>query len=221
MTDREYVIMCGGYYEHFDRPKALMIVNGETIVGRTIRLLLRLGVQLDHIHISGTDERLYDFGVSVLRHTNTHRWEDGKIKGYWLDAFYPHFKDGTKVTYLYGDVMYTEGAIKTILECEVPGNVLFGTRAAKNSGHKNWGEPFAYKVDNYREFMDGVSAVKKMWDEGYLLRHPITWELYRYLNGLDVNVQAVSDDTYICIDDGTMDIDAPWVIEKAEEKRIW
>ena len=50
--------------------------------------------------------------------------------------------------------------------------------------------------------------------EGKLKRMAITWELYRYLNNLDVNVQQVLDETYVCIDDETMDIDSP---EEAKE----
>lgn len=219
--DRQYIIMCGGYYEHFDRPKALMVVNGETIVERTLRLLQKAGIEKSDIHISATDDRFLAYGVDVLKHNNTHRWEDGVIKGYWLDAFYPHLADGTKVTYLYGDVVYTNEALLTIVNCKRPGEILFGTRVARNTAHKNWGEPFAYKVDDYRRFMDGVAAVKKMWDEGKLKRHPITWELYRYLNGLDVNIQTINDATYICIDDGTMDIDAPERVKKVEARKIW
>lgn len=216
--NRQYIIMCGGYYEHFDRPKALMEYRGEPIVARTLRLLKKAGVDFADVKISATDPRFETLGVEVLRHENSYRYEDKKLKGYWLDAFYPHLSDEAKVTYLYGDVVYTQEAIDTIVNCTRSGEILFGTSAAKNKAHRNWGEPFGFKVDNYRRFMDGVAAVKRMWDEGKLNRHPITWELYRYLNGLDVNVQAVKNETYICIDDGTMDVDAPHVIEKLETK---
>ena len=42
---------------------------------------------------------------------------------------------------------------------------------------------------------------------------PIVWELYRCLNGLDINIQAVLDDTFVVIDDGTIDVDHPEHIE--------
>ena len=213
---RQYVIMCGGFYSHFDVPKALCIVGGETIVRRTLTLLEDLGVPAEDIHISATDPRFFAFGVDVLQHENSYRYEDGELKGYWLDAFYPHFDLDTKVTYLYGDVVYTRAALKTIVECQRPGDILFGTRRAKNRKHENKGEPFAYKVDNYKTFLAGIEAVKQMYDAGQLARHPITWELYRYLNSLDINRQAVRDDTYICIDDETADIDAPWRIPIVE-----
>ena len=66
--------------------------------------------------------------------------------------------------------------------------------------------------------MNGVKAVKKMQDEGKTKRVPIVWELYRYLNGLDVNIQRVLDETYICIDDGTIDVDEPNKIGIIKEK---
>lgn len=212
---RKFVIMCGGYYEQFDEPysKALTVVKGESIVARTLRLLQNAGVSKEQTYISGFDERLHGFGVTVLEHNNTYRYEGGKMCGYWLDAFFPHFPEDTKVTYLYGDVIYTQEAIDTIVNCEREGNILFGTGMAKNKLHNNWGEPFAYKVDDYKAFMLGIKLVKLLYDNGRVDRHPITWELYRFLNGLDINVQAVRDETYIAIDDGTMDIDDPSEVE--------
>ena len=47
---------------------------------------------------------------------------------------------------------------------------------------------------------------KKLYDEGKTIRHPIVWELYRYLHGLDINIQRITDD-YVDIDDGTIDIE--------------
>ena len=216
--NRQYVIMCGGVYEAFGKPKAMTVVRGEEIVARTIRLLKAVGIPAEDIHISGTDERLAKFGVDVLRHENSFRFDGTELFGCWLDAFYPGFEDGTKVTFLYGDVVYTEGAIRAIVGCRRPGEILFGTGIARNRRRKNWGEPFAYKVDDYRRFMDGVEAVKILWREGKLSRHPITWELYRYLNGLDVNVQRINGATYICIDDGTADVDAPFRVGEVEKK---
>ena len=46
----------------------------------------------------------------------------------------------------------------------------------------------------------------------------ISWELYRVLNNLDPNIQQVKDETYLCIDDETIDIDRPEQIEELEKK---
>lgn len=201
-----YVIMCGGKYPHFERHKALTMINGEPLIARTIRMLKELTD--DQIFITADDEAFSEYGV-VLPHKNSYRHDGTQGSGYWLDAFYPHFLDGMEVTFLMGDVCFTEEALKTIVEYKAEKNTLFGTSIANNSLHFDWGEAFAYKVVDYKEFMDGVEAVKKLQDEGKTNRIALVWELYRYLNGFDVNIQRINPETYVGIDDGTMDVDMP------------
>ncbi len=200
-----YVIMAGGDYKNFEIPKQLTIINGERLVDRTIRLLKENGI--DKIYVSSNDSRFDSCDAPRLEHNNTYKIVGHIQEGYWLDAFYPYFKPSDKVCFMFGDVYYTEEAIHTIVGFKCTKNTLFGTSDAKNEQHENWGEPFAYKVVNYDEFMRGVGIVKEMQDEGKTKRTPIVWELYRFLNGLDVNIQQVLDETYVCIDDGTMDVD--------------
>lgn len=205
---RKVIIMCGGNYKDFDIPKQLSVVNGERIVDRTIRLLKENGVK--DIYISSNNPMFDTCGVERLEHENNWELEKGKDKGYWLDAFYPINEE---VIYLWGDVYFSENAIKTIIEYKTDKNVLFGTSDALNEYHNNWGEPFAYIVNDYETFFDGVATVKEMYDRGLTKRNPIVWELYRYLHGLDINVQMITED-YVCIDDGTIDIDSPEQIKE-------
>lgn len=207
----KYVIMCGGEYKNFKIPKPLNEIKGEKIVERTIRLLKENKVK--EIYISSNNPIYDNFGVKRLKHTNTYKYSNTKMEGYWLDAFYPYFNEKDKVCYIFGDVYFTEKAIETITNYKTNKNVLFGTGIAKNKLHENWGEPFAYIVNNYNEFLKGINDVKKLQDEGKLKRVALVWELYRYLNDLDINIQQINDETYVCIDDGTIDIDSP---EQAE-----
>lgn len=218
--DRRYVIMAGGNYtaKGFNGPKALTVVGGEPIIERTLRLLGNAGIKAEDIYITGSDPRLDSYGVEVLHHDNNFTVKDGYEIGYWLDAFYPHFDDDAKVTFLYGDAVYSQNAINTIVKNKRPGTILFGTGLAKNKQHEDWGEPLGFQVDDYKAFMSAVNDLKRLYDEGKTKRNPITWEVYRYLNGLDVNVMAVKDETYICIDDGTIDIDAPYKVPKTERQ---
>jgi len=206
--------MAGGEYKDFKTPKQLTIINGERLVDRTIRLLKKNGI--NEIYITSTDPRFDNCVAPRLEHKNTYKVREGIQEGYWLDAFYPFFKPSDTVCYMFGDVYYTEEAIRTIVGLKCVKNTLFGTSDAKNEEHENWGEPFAYKVVDYAEFMRGVEAVKEMQDAGLTKRMPIVWELYRFLNGLDINVQRVLDETYVCIDDGTMDVDT---LDKVEMVR--
>ena len=208
--------MAGGEYKDFETPKQLTIINGERLVDRTIRLLKENGI--DKIYVSSNDSRFDSCDAPRLEHNNTYKVVGDIQEGYWLDAFYPYFKPSDKVCFMFGDVYYTEEAIRTIVGFKCTKNTLFGTSDAKNEQHQNWGEPFAYKVVDYETFMNGVREVKKLQDEGKTIRTPIVWELYRYLNGLDVNIQQILDETYVCIDDGTMDADSFNKIQDMRER---
>lgn len=199
----KYLILCGGEYKAFKTPKPLSVVRGEVLVERTIRLLKENGVE--DIYISSNNPAFDKYAPRLENKENNFEIGNGETKGYWLDAFYPINEN---VCYLFGDVYFSPEAIKKIVEYNSNENILFGNSMAKNEEHENWGEPFAYKINKYDEFMNAVKAVKKLYDEGKTKRHPIVWEVYRYLHGLDINVQMITDD-YVCIDDYTIDIDAP------------
>lgn len=209
----KYIIMCGGEYKDFETPKHLSVINGERLVDRTIRLLKENGAT--NINISSNNPIFDSCGVPRLTHENNFTLKNGISTGYWLDAFYP-VKE--KVCYIFGDVYFTNNAIKTIVNYKTNKNVLFGTSDALNKYHQNWGEPFAYIVNDYKVFFKGIKKVKKMYDKGEIKRHPIVWELYRYLNGLNINIQRITTN-YVCIDDGTIDIDTPEQIDKLNKRK--
>ncbi len=209
----KYIIMCGGFYEHFETPKQLSVINGETLVARTIRLLKENGIE--DIYISSNDPR-FDEYAPRLEHTNTYAYKGKKIHGYWVDAYYPM---NEPCVYLHGDVYYSEDAIKKIINLKSDKNIFIGNELAKNPEHKNWGEPFGWIVNNPEVFRKGIELTKYLQDIGRCERgFAISWELYRVLNGLDINKMYIIDDTYLVINDETIDIDAPFQIEELNNK---
>lgn len=213
----KYVIMCGGTYNQFETPKQLSLIKGERLVDRTIRLLRENSINEKDIIITSNNPVFDSCGVLRLENDKNVWTYQTNDNDYWLDAFYPNFNETDKIVFIWGDVYFTDNAIKTIVEYKTDRNILFGTSAALNKYHQNWGEPFAYIVNDYKRFMEGVEAVKKLYDEGKVNRQPIVWELYRYLHGLDINIQRITED-YVCIDDGTMDIDIPEDIKAMNER---
>lgn len=210
---QKYIIMCGGDYDIFTTPKQLSIINGETLVERTIRLLKENGIT--DIYISSNNER-FDKYARVLKHDNSYKVENGIVKGYWVDAYYPMKEP---CVYLHGDVYYSEDAIKKIINYKSDKNIFIGNEVAKNPEHKNWGEPFGWIVNNQEIFRKGIELTKYLQDIGRCERgYAISWELYRVLNGLDINKQYILDDTYLSINDETIDIDAPWQIDELNKK---
>ena len=207
------IIMCGGVYDNFKKPKALSIINGETLVERTLRLLKEHNIS--DIYISSNDEIFNQYG-KVLHHPNSYKYEGGKIYGYWVDAYYP---TDEPCIYLHGDVYYTDAAMEKILNLHPSVNTFIGNEIARNPEHKNWGEPFGWIVVNQQEFRRGIEETKRLQDEGKLERgFAISWELYRVLNNLDPNKQYINDETYLSINDETIDVDEEWQIEELNER---
>ena len=213
----KYVIMCGGKYDNFTTPKQLLVVKGERITDRTIRLLKKHGIK-DIVITSGNP--IFDScGVPRIEDkknnfSQTKSWTG--IKGWWLDAFY-NFNEPT--CYLFGDVYYSDEAIDTIVNAENDKYLLFGSNPAGDTGYliKTWPEPFAFKVWDTKAFFKGINEVKRLAEQKKVNRHPIAWELYRHLVGLDINGRGL-EEHFISINDYTTDIDNVNTLENDVER---
>ena len=202
------IIMCGGVYDIFKEHKALSIVNGERLIERTIRLLKENGIKT--VFISSNDDRFSEYGY-VIKHPNSYRYENGVVKGYWVDAYYP---TEAPVIYLHGDVYYTDEAIKKIISLDPKVNTMIGNKWALNENHDKVGEPFGWIIIDQEKFRNAINKCKELQDEGKIDRgYAISWELYEVLNGYNVNDFIIDKETYLVIDDETDDIDSPEQIE--------
>lgn len=203
----KYIIMCGGNYPHWETPKQLLKIHGEPIVKRTIRMLKELGVQ--DIAISSNDARFELFGVPVLHHENTYtsaRYNE--CTGYWCECFYP---TNEPTCYLFGDVVYTNKALRTIVEYKGADIVFFGSAPPFPIQYpKPWIEPFAFKVWDTDHLKRSVEQVKELRSWGRFNREPIAWEVWNVISrGPNGDVNTIDYNSYVHINDGTCDIDKP------------
>lgn len=193
----KYVIMAAGKGERWNNylgvPKHLIEINGENLLARTTRLLKENGIS-DYV-ITGSDERYSQYGKLVPQTNN-----DCEI-----DRFEPSIVDGT-VCYLYGDVYYTDEAIKTIINTETDDITFFGSED----------EIFAIKIKNIVSFFNHKNKVKKLYLDGEINRC-IGWEIYRSLNNIPFDKHIITE-KYVKILDGTDDIDFPHDYEKFKSK---
>lgn len=209
----------------------MLEVNGEIIVERTIRLLRENGIEDIAISTNNPD---FDFlDVEKLKHKNDFvrfNKENNKKSQYtWLNAYYPIDEPAC---YLHGDVYYSDEAIKTIIETPVKNTMFFCTRDLSDgrpAGVNPKGrEPLAYKVENQQLFRKAINDIFKMIDDGKFAKgiEPISWHLYRYINGFDLMYDAKGYNAndifrtkgdYIYIDDYSTDIDEIKDIEKLEK----
>lgn len=204
----KYILMCGGTYEKWQTPKHLSVVKGEPIVARTIRLLRESGVE--DIAISSNNPVFEQFGVEVLRHNNPYTLpKDSDAKTPWLDAFYPM---NEPVCYIFGDVVFSPDAIKTIVGTPTDSIEFFASSKPLPFIYpKRWAEPFAFKVADTSRFFKAVDQAKALEKQGAFKRQPVSWELWQVIKGTKLN--KVDYTNYTVINDYTCDIDSPEDVE--------
>lgn len=206
----KYIIMCGSSKD--DYPKQLLEILGEKIVLRTIRLLRAYGV--DDIAISSNDSRFEGLGVPVLHHKN--EYVEGQPGKTWLQAFYPMIEP---VTYICGDVYFSENAIRTIVRTEVESIMFFASAPPFASNYiKPWAEPMAFKVMNPVLFFQKIKECHEYDLQGKFHRQAISWELWQVICGTTLDV--IDYTNYVAINDYTCDIDDENEAKEFMEK-VW
>lgn len=200
----KYVILAySDNVEPFTEPRQLSLVKGEPLIQRTIRLLHENGI--DDVMLTSSDTRFDDLGAERYE-PKFNDYKPRENKGYWLSAF-PIELLNEPITFLLGDVYYSENAIRTIIESNTDSVLFFCSYKNKDKRYiKHHDEPFAFKVTDCELFKRHIEIVKRLYDEGKTGRHPIAWELYRSLNGIDVNIHQMTDN-YVAINDETCDVD--------------
>ena len=200
-----YILMCGGNYEKWRTPRQLTKINGEPIIERTIRLLRENGVE--NIAIS-TDIQDFDYlMLPIVTHSNTYRVRGyNDVDGRWTDGFYPIKRDS--VCYIFGDVIFSPEAIKTIVETPTDDIEFFASAPPFDERFpKKYAEPFAFKVVNTDKFWDSIERVDMYSTDGLFYRHPIAWELWQVIKRTPLNI--IDYTNYTVINDYTCDIDEP------------
>lgn len=197
----KYIIMCGGTYPNWQKPRQMTEVDGEPLVARTMRLLREHGVT--DISISSNDEVFEQFGVPVLKHANDYTsYEHNKDDGLWCNAFYP---TDEPTCYLFGDVLFSPSAIQTICDTPTDSVMLFGSKAPFSQYYpKPYREPFAFKVEDTGLLKWAIKETKRLDGIGAFRNRPISWEFWSVVCGTDPNK---INNSYVAINDYTCDID--------------
>ena len=204
----KYIIMCGGHYKEWEKPRQLLTVFGEPIVARTIRQLKEAGVV--DIAITADDPLFDELGVPVLHHRNDFYKDE---RGDWVDGFYPM---SDPACYILGDVVFSPAAIKTIVETETDDIEMFGSAKPLPPEYpKKWIELFAFKVVDQIHFQESIRMLKEIGHTGW--RSPLPWELWALIKGRRIDIDDYKVD-YTVINDYTCDIDHVSEMPKLERR---
>lgn len=196
----------------------MSIINGEELVARTIRLLKENGIE--DIAISSENPVFEKFNVPVLKHDNLYNCKWHTIeKGDWFNCFYP---TDEPVCYIFGDVFFSDKAIKIIVETETNDIEFFGSKPPfANNYIKDHEEPFALKVVNTKHLKKAIQKTKQLEKQNKFWRKPIMWELWTVIKDVPLQVKAEEYPAdYIVINDYTCDIDWKEDIIKIEKMLI-
>ena len=196
----KYIILCGSNHEYVNGvPRQLVTINGERILDRTIRLLRENGIT--DISITATDPAFDDVDVDKICYDS---------KGPWIRCF-PYITEPK--TFIFGDVYFSEQAIKTIVETQTDSIEFFASAPPFASNYpKPWAEPFAFKVENVAAFNTAVDNVHVLLNKGEFRRNPIAWELWQVIKGTPIN--QIDFTNYVAINDYTSDIDTETDVER-------
>lgn len=209
----KYLIMCGGKYTEFEEPRHLTKVKGEELIARTIRLLQENHIKREDIWITSNNPIFDKFNLTRKADINNNYVSDGhhpnSVGGWWMDALYPMTEP---CCYLFGDVFYSEEAIKLIVKTPCDDNILFGVIPTKNT-LKKWKEPLALKIVNQVKLKKAITELKQMWlnRDPRLVRHPIVWEVFSQMNNLPFfpKLDCTKSKNFIGISDYSTDVDHP------------
>ena len=200
----KYIIMCGGSYPFWEKPKQLYEIQGERIIDRTIRLLHENGVE--DIAISTNNPAFDNLGLPILHHENT--WTAygyDNYTGYWCEAFYP---TDEPTCYIFGDVVFSPAAIQKIVNTPTDSIEFFASAPPfSRQFMKRDAEPFALKVVNQKYFRICIEECKNAANLGYFRRKPIMWELWQIIKRTPLNI--IDYTNYTVINDYTCDVDSP------------
>ena len=201
--------------QHMGVPKHLLPVDGETLLGRTVRLVRGIAAPDTTIYVSGPDDPRYRIHSAALftpqdrtdyRECSMYQWTR------WL------WSDVGKTVYLYGDTYYTPEAIATILGFAPREWHLFARFKHSTVTGKPWPEVWAHSFWTEhqvleQELMDDVVARK--------IPRASIYEMYKLLHGklLPFNYDQHDYGRLTQIDDWTEDFDFPKDYDNFIERR--
>lgn len=188
------IIMCSGpgsrWANFRNSPKQLTVINGEILLKRTVSQALKL---FDEVSVIATSTDFPSFGAT-LHVPQINQYEDGKLVN--SEAQWPKLG---RATILYGDVYYTDNAIKKIAESKRVASFLLRSNASKLTG-KLYGEIYAFAFDVKVKNVILTVADKLRNDRGLGRSRQAGWMLLAEFNKLAEQIE---------IDDETEDFDYP------------
>ena len=195
----KYIIMADGkgtrWQNYNDIPKHFIEIGGETLIGRTVRLLNE-GDKGCEVIITSHDPR-YDIPGARRYEPLNNVLEIDRCTEELI---------GDNVCFLYGDTYYSQEAMDTIVGTEPEDMIFFGNERSIVAIKIKDGELFRSHVDN----------VRKLFLAGKIDKC-IGWQVYQSFTGLPFGEKKIGP-AYIVLEDGTEDFNSPEDLNRRKNK---
>ena len=186
----KYIIMADGkgtrWQNYNDIPKHFIEIGGETLLGRTVRLL-KEGDPNCEVIITSHDSRYEIPGA------RRHEPLNNNLE---IDRFTEELIEDD-VCFLYGDTYYSDFAMRTIISTEADDMMFFG----------NGRSIVAIKVADGDLFRSHVHRVRDLFLEGKIAKC-IGWQVYQSFTGLPFGEKQIGE-KFLVLEDGTEDFNSP------------
>ena len=184
--------------------KHFVPVNGEPIIHRTVRLLREHGMK--DIYVVGHDDRYKITGSTLYIPTHNPDYYDADK---FLNSSELWQSDDDTIV-LYGDVYFTNEAIRRIVNPPKEGWFLYGRPLESQFTGNTDGECFAQYIipGTLEQHKRELYRLVELYNQGTLWRIG-GWEHYRLMIGLPDPTQHLIGGNFIWVDDFTDDFDIP------------
>ena len=186
-----FVIMADGqgtrWNNYMGVPKHLALVDGEPVIGRTVRLLREVADDPEVI-ITSHDER-YEFPGAVRHEPENNIYE--------IDRFTAELVCDD-MCFLYGDTVYDKDVLADIAASETDDILFYGNRKSV----------VAVRIGNAEFFRKHFDRVRNLFIEGEIDKCK-GWQIYQSVTGQNLTERPVIGDRFRVVDERTTDINTP------------
>lgn len=192
-------------------PKHLIKITSqgrtETLVERTARLFRENNA---YVYVLGPpDDLRYETPYSALLDTKRLNLKPTKTDQDKVFSSMSFWNNSGRTIVVFGDVWFSEEAVKTILTKTFPIEFYGRFGPSKITGSP-YGELFgiAFDYSEHGTVVGGLSAVANAFKKGIIARAAI-WELYSWMNNLQPLTKHIKANYFTEINDFTEDFDFP------------
>jgi glycosyltransferase involved in cell wall biosynthesis/GTP:adenosylcobinamide-phosphate guanylyltransferase/predicted SAM-dependent methyltransferase len=177
------LILAAGYSTRMKENKHLLLINGETVIARQVRMLRQLGVE-DITVVTREDDEPVRNMIKMLEAKELFTFTSHINAFEELKAIMPYLNGDTLI--LLGDLLYTQNALQFMLNKENGAITVFGVTKPTEWCNKDWAKPdwygeiFAlkFKKDYVRQAEKLLKSLPMkyydLWNIPYQLNLPIT-----------------------------------------------